>query len=90
LNAPLLECSQDFPTNALTVHRFGRQPERPAEHLHGKEAFRLDTSPAHHALRRPSAARLRTTMRRELGSPIVASFSSWVMVRDTVSIVSPR
>src|SRR6266581_8317018 len=71
--------------------------DRPAEHLHGNNPFssipvelELGCSAGHHASNRPSAARLRSTMRRELGSPIVASFSSWVMVRDTVSIVSPR
>lgn len=40
--------------------------------------------------RRPSAVRLRNTMRRELGSSIAAAFSRWVRVRETVSIVSPR
>ena len=39
---------------------------------------------------RPSAVRLRRTIRRELGSSIVAVSSSWLSVRDTVSIVSPR
>jgi hypothetical protein len=34
--------------------------------------------------------RLRSTMRRELGSPMVRSDTSCVMVRETVSMVSPR
>ena len=37
-----------------------------------------------------SAERLRSTMRRELGSPIAAVLSSCVSVRDTVSMVRPR
>ena len=40
--------------------------------------------------RRLNAPRLRNTMRRELGTAMVAAFSSWVSVRDTVSIVRPR
>ena len=39
---------------------------------------------------RPSAARLRSTMRREVGSSIAAAFSSCVSVRETVSMVRPR
>ncbi len=42
------------------------------------------------AFSRLSAARLRSTMRRELGSSIAAAFSRWVSVRDTVSMVRPR
>jgi hypothetical protein len=36
------------------------------------------------------ALRLRSTMRRELGSAMVRSHASCVMVRETVSMVSPR
>ena len=36
------------------------------------------------------AARLRSKIRREDGTSIVARLSMWVSVRDTVSIVSPR
>ncbi len=35
-------------------------------------------------------ARLRSTIRREVASPIAASCSSWLIVRDTISIVNPR
>jgi hypothetical protein len=42
------------------------------------------------ALSAVSAARLRNTMRRDDAMPIAASFSSCVMVRDTVSIVRPK
>ena len=37
-----------------------------------------------------SAPELRNTMRRALGSPMACSDANCVMVRDTVSIVSPR
>ena len=37
-----------------------------------------------------SAARLRNRMRREVSSTIVPDCTSWVKVRDTVSMVSPR
>ncbi len=36
------------------------------------------------------AARFRNTIRRDAGMPIRPSRSSWVSVRDTVSMVSPR
>ena len=42
------------------------------------------------AFKRRSAARLRSTIRRELGSAIAALFSRVVNVRETVSMVSPR
>ena len=42
------------------------------------------------AFKRRSAARLRSTIRRELGSAIAALFSRIVNVRETVSMVSPR
>ena len=37
-----------------------------------------------------NAPELRNTIRRELGSPMACSETNCVMVRDTVSIVSPR
>src|SRR5260370_9047403 len=37
-----------------------------------------------------NAPELRSTIRRELGSPMACSDTNSVMVRDTVSIVSPR
>lgn len=42
------------------------------------------------ALSRCSAARLRNAMRRDVSSTITPDCTSCVMVRDTVSIVSPR
>jgi len=48
-------------------------------------AIRIDQ-----AFNRVSAAWLRNTMRRELGTEIAAEFSSCVKVRDTVSMVRPR
>jgi hypothetical protein len=42
------------------------------------------------AFSRFRVARLRSTIRLEVVSAIAASFSSWVSVRETVSIVSPR
>ena len=43
-----------------------------------------------HPVNRPKVARLRRTTQREVGSPIAAALSRWVMVRDTVSMVRPR
>ena len=40
-------------------------------------------------MRRLSAARLRRTMRREVGTAIAAEFSSWVSVRDTGPGIPP-
>src|ERR1022692_2116695 len=60
-----------------------------AEHLSGRTTFGVKLY-ARYAFNRLSAARLRNTMRRELGTAIAAVFSSWVSVRDTVSIVRPR
>ena len=37
-----------------------------------------------------NAPELRSTIRRELGNPMACSDTNCVMVRDTVSIVSPR
>lgn len=43
-----------------------------------------------YAFNRVRADRLRSTIRREVGSSIAAAFSNCVSVRDTVSMVSPR
>lgn len=42
------------------------------------------------AFNRFNAERLRSRIRRELGTSIAAAFSKWVSVRETVSIVRPR
>jgi hypothetical protein len=43
-----------------------------------------------YAFNRVRADRLRSTIRREVGSSIAAAFSNCVRVRETVSMVSPR
>lgn len=43
-----------------------------------------------YAFNRVRADRLRSTIRREVGSSIAAAFSNCVSVRETVSMVSPR
>jgi len=42
------------------------------------------------ALRRLSAGRLRSWIRREVSRTMVPDCTNWVKVRDTVSMVSPR
>ena len=61
--------------------------------LHGRRPFGFEfvrLTVEAQPFMRVSAKRLRNTMRRDVGTSIVAAVSSDVSVRDTVSMVSPR
>ena len=74
-------CAAAMPGSARysAITRLGNR-----EHILSHPRFR------HQAFNRRSAARSRSTIRRELGSAIAALFSRVVNVRETVSMVSPR
>jgi len=71
-----------------------RPDNRPATAIHMDDRFAQDVvrhkGTPDSAFVRFNAERLRSTTRRDVGNAIAALFSRCVIMRDTVSIVSPR
>ena len=57
---------------------------------HARNGIRTSARQVHQALRRVKALRLHRTIRRDVGSAMAACVSSWVKVREIVSMVRPR